>query len=122
MRVEAGRNSLDSIHGLVSDDPGARSIPVFLSMKPLRLLSMISTFLLNYELDFNPWQSASLEALVVKNLPATAGDTEDAGSIPGLGRSPGGRHGKPLQNSCLGNPMGRGAWLAIVHSIAQIQT
>ena len=39
---------------------------------------------------------------VVKNLPANAGD---AGSIPGLGRSPGGGNGKPLQNSCLENPM-----------------
>ena len=115
MRVEVGRNSLDSIRGLVSDVPGARYIPVFVFMKPLRLLSMISTFFLNYELDFNPWQSASQEVLVVKNLPATAGDTEDASSIPGLGRSPGGRHGKPLQSSCLGNPMGRGAWWAIVH-------
>ena len=122
MRVEVGRNSLDSIRGLVSDVPGARYISVFVSMKPLRLLSMISTFFLNYELDFNPWQSASQEVLVVKNLPATAGDTEDASSIPGLGRSPGGRHGKPLQSSCLGNPMGRGAWWAIVHRISQIQT
>ena len=53
MRVEVGRNSLDSIRGLVSDVPGARYISVFVSMKPLRLLSMISTFFLNYELDFN---------------------------------------------------------------------
>ena len=41
----------------------------------------------------------------VKNLPAIAGDTRDAGSIPGLGRSPGGGHGNPLQYSCLGNSM-----------------
>ena len=40
--------------------------------------------------------------LVVKNLPASAGDT---GLIPGLGRSPGEGHGYPLQDSCLGNPM-----------------
>ena len=43
--------------------------------------------------------------LVVKNLPANAGDVRDAGSIPGLGRSPGGGHGNPFQNSCLENPM-----------------
>ena len=49
-------------------------------------------------------------ALVVKNLPANAGDVIDAGSIPGLGRSPGGGHGNPLQYSCLENPMDRGAW------------
>ena len=44
-----------------------------------------------------------------------AGDTGDASSIPGLGRSPGGGHDKPLQCSCLENPMDRGAWWAIVH-------
>ena len=46
--------------------------------------------------------------LVVKNLPANAGDIKDAGSIPGLGRSPGERHGTSLQYSCLKNPMNRG--------------
>ena len=45
--------------------------------------------------------------LVVKNLPASAGDISDMGSIPGLGRSPGGGHGKPLQDSCLENPHGQ---------------
>ena len=46
---------------------------------------------------------------VVKNPPANAGDTRDAGSISGSGRSPGGGHGNPLQYSCLENPMDRGA-------------
>ena len=46
---------------------------------------------------------------VVKNPPANAGDTGDVGSIPGLGRSLGGRNSNPLQYSCLGNPMDRGA-------------
>ena len=55
---------------------------------------------------------ASYVVLMVKNLPANAGDTRDTGSIPGLGRSPGGGNGNPLQHSCLGNPMDRGAWLA----------
>ena len=41
----------------------------------------------------------------------------DLGSIPGLGRSPGGQHGNPLQNSCLENPMDRGAWQATVHRV-----
>ena len=40
----------------------------------------------------------------------SAGDTEDAGSIPGLARSPAEDNGKPLQSSCLENPMDRGAW------------
>ena len=49
---------------------------------------------------------ASLVAQIVKNLPANTGDMRDMGSIPGLGRSPGGGHGNPLQNSCLKNPHG----------------
>ena len=56
---------------------------------------------------------------VVKNPPANAGDTGDTGSIPGLGRSPEGGHGNPLQYSCLGNSMDRGAWWAAVHGIAE---
>ena len=44
---------------------------------------------------------------MAKNLPANAGD---AGSIPRIGRSPGGRNGNPLQYSCLENPTARGAW------------
>ena len=60
--------------------------------------------------------------LVVKNLSANAGDLRDVGSIPGYGRSPGGGNGNPLQYSCLGNPMERRAWRAIVHKIAKGQT
>jgi len=59
---------------------------------------------------------------VVKNSPANSGDAGDMGSIPGLGRSPGGGNGSPLQYSCLGNPIDRGAWLATVHGIAKSQT
>ena len=47
---------------------------------------------------------------VVKNLPANVGDARDVGSVPGLGRYPGGGNGNPLQYSCLENPMDRGAW------------
>ena len=61
-------------------------------------------------------------ALAVKNLPANAGDTRDAGSIPGLGRSPGEGHSNPLQYSFLENPMDRGAWPATVHRVAESQT
>ena len=50
---------------------------------------------------------ASLVVLVVKNLPANAGDSRDVGSIPESGRSPGGGHGNPLQYSCLKNPHGQ---------------
>ena len=50
---------------------------------------------------------ASQVGLVVKNLPANAGDIRDMSSIPGLGRIPGGGHGHPLQYSCLENPHGQ---------------
>ena len=53
--------------------------------------------------------------LVVKILPANAGDIRDRGLIPGLGRFPGEGPGNPLQDSCLENPMNRGAWQATVH-------
>ena len=59
---------------------------------------------------------------MVENLPANAGDTGDAGSIPGLGRSPGGGNGNPLQSSCLENPRDRGAWRATVHGVAKLDT
>ena len=61
-------------------------------------------------------------ALVIKNLPANAGDVRDVGSIPGLGRSPAGGHGNPLQYSCLKNPMDRGARWAAVHGVIKSQT
>ena len=51
-----------------------------------------------------------------KNLSANAGD---AGSVPGLGRSPGGGNGNLFQYSCLGNSMDRGAWQATVHGLAK---
>ena len=65
---------------------------------------------------------ASQVVLVVKNLSANAGDTRHSGLIPGLGRSPGGGHGNPLESSCLKNPMDRGAWRAMVHRVAKSQT
>ena len=53
---------------------------------------------------------------MIKNPPA---DIEDVGLIPGFGRSPGGKNGNPLQYSCLGNPIDRGAWWAIVHGVTK---
>ena len=58
-------------------------------------------------------------ALVVKNLPANAGDARNTGSIPGSGRSPGLGNGNPLQYSCLENSMDRGAWQATVYGGAE---
>ena len=65
---------------------------------------------------------ASQLALVVKNLPVSAGDLRDAGLIPGSGRSPGGGHGNPLQCPCLENLIDRGAWQTTVHGVAKHQT
>ena len=55
-------------------------------------------------------------AQLVKNPPV---DTGDAGSVPGLGRSPGNGNGNPLHYPCLGYPMDRGAWWATVHRVAK---
>ena len=65
---------------------------------------------------------ASQVVLVVENPPASVGDLRDAGSVPGLGRSPEGGYGNPLQYSCLVNPMDRGAWRATVHRVTKSQT
>ena len=67
-------------------------------------------------------QQASQLALVVKNLPSSAEDVRDEGSIPGSGRSPDGGHGNPLQYSCLENPIDRGAGQATVHEVVKSQT
>ena len=74
--------------------------------------------------DFFGGRVSSQVVLVVKSMPhnATAGDPRDVGSVPGLGRSPGGGHGNPLQYSCLENPMDKGAWWATVHRVTKNQT
>ena len=65
-------------------------------------------------MDRGAWQ-----ATVVKNPPANASDIRDMGSIPGSGRSPGGRNAYPLQYSCLGNPVDRGDWQATAQGITK---
>ena len=65
---------------------------------------------------------ASQVPLVVKNPSANAGDVRDMGSIPGLGRSLREGNGYPFRDSCLENPMDRGAWQATVHGVAKSQT
>ena len=59
---------------------------------------------------------------MAKNPPANTGDAGDSGLIPRLGRSHGGGNGKPLQHSCLGNPMDRGAQRATVHRVSKSWT
>ena len=65
---------------------------------------------------------ASQVVLVVKTLPANAGDIRDADLIPGSERSPGGGHGNPVQYSCLENPRDGGAWWAAVYGVTQSRT
>ena len=65
---------------------------------------------------------ASQLALVVKKLPANAGDARDVVSIPGFGSSAGGGNSHPLPYSCLENPIDRGTWWAMVHRVAKSQT
>ena len=60
-----------------------------------------------------------LGGTVVKNMPANARDSGDAGSIPGLERSPEEGNGNPLQHSCLENAMDREAWQATVHGVTK---
>ena len=57
---------------------------------------------------------------MVKNPLAKAGDIRDVGLIPGLGKVPGVGNGNSLQYSCLGNPMGRGAWWATVMGLQRV--
>ena len=59
------------------------------------------------------------QTLMVKNLPANAGDKGDRSLIPGLGRSPGEVNENSLQYSCLGNPMDRATWRAPFHGVTK---
>ena len=67
----------------------------------------------NIPLYGRPWW------LLVKNPPARAGDV---GSVPGLGRYPGEGNHNPVQYSCLGNPMDRGAWRPMIHRVTKSWT
>ena len=71
-------------------------------------------------LDTQTWTSQV--SLVVKNLPAKAGDLRDADSIPGSRRSSGVENGNALQYSCLENPMERGVWWTSVHRVKKSWT
>ena len=82
----------------------------FFSFEKYALLPIQSLHSNNTLLGFSPWSSG-------KESTCNAGDAEDSGLIPGLGRSPGGGHGNPFQYSCLENPMHRGPWWARVHRV-----
>ena len=73
------------------------------------LRSLTAPSNLHYSFESFLYEIPSQVALVVKNMPANAGNAGDAGLIPGLKRSPEKGNGNPLQYSCLGNPMNRAA-------------
>ena len=80
-----------------------------------------------YLIDLSPQYGASQVALVVKkktrkHSTANTGDIKRCEFDPGSGRSLGGGHSNPLQYSCLGNPMHKGAWWATDHKVAKNQT
>ena len=91
--------------------------PIFHVLKAESMEVPLSIFLSLYAPS-----GAPQAALVVKNLPANAGDVWDVGSVPGLGRSPGGGHGHSLQYSCLKNPLDRGTRQATVNGAAKSWT
>ena len=72
--------------------------------------------------SINVWYMRPQVVLVVKILPATAGEVRDVGSILWSGRSPGGGNGNAFQYSCPENPMHRGAWWATVHRVTESDT
>ena len=72
-------------------------------------------------LYFPVGRKASQVVLAIKKLPANAGDARD-GFSPWVGKIPGGGNGNPLQYSCPGNPMDRGAWHAALHGVTKSQT
>ena len=84
-----------------------------------------SWYILNARPLFDMWFAnirSSQVVLVVKNLPANAGDTGDVGSIPGSERCPGVSNVNPIHYSCLENSKDRSAWQATVHGVAKSQT
>ena len=85
-------------------------------------LLIYRSFPFNFLIDSGYKSLSSQVALVVKNLPANAGDARDLGLIPGSGKSPGVGNGNPFQYSCLENPMDREAWQATVHRVAELDT
>ena len=98
------------------------SLCPFLYQNLLYKKAIKGTHSLDTQVTFNSLKWASQVVLVVKNTPANAENPEDAGLIPGSGRSPGGGNGNLLQCFCLGNSRDSGAWWATVHELEKSQT
>ena len=111
--------------GILASRPGIEPTPhaleseVLTTGPPRKSLTISLLLFLPFPV-FDKWTSQVV--LVVKNPLANAGDLRGAGLSPGSGRSPGGGHGNTLQDSCLENPMDRGAWQATVYEVAKSWT
>ena len=111
--------------GILASRPGVEPTPhaleseVLTTGPPRKSLTISLLLFLPFPV-FDKWTSQVV--LVVKNPLANAGDLRGAGLTPGSERSPGGGHGNTLQDSCLENPMNRGTWRALVHSVAKSRT
>ena len=95
-----------------------RFYPTLIRMTMKNLIFWVFASVARMWRNWNPW-------LLLEGFPGgdcNAGDLRDTGSVPELGRSPGGGHGNPLQYSCLENPMDRGAWWATVRRVAKSRT
>ena len=92
------------------------------SLIPLFPLFIVPNLIPSPNLPFKYLPTRGFPMVKWQSPPASAGDTGDDGSIPGSGRSPGGGNDNPLQYSCLGSPMDRGAWQATVHEVAKSDT
>ena len=68
---------------------------------------------------YSPWGHKQSDMTELLSISCNAGHLRDEGLTPGSGRSPGGKYGKPLQYSCLENPMDRGDWRATVHGVTK---
>ena len=88
-------------------------------MQGAQVQSLVGELRSHIPLSQENWVRVAQGPLVVKNLPANAGDIRDVGLIPGSGRSPGGGHGNPFQSSCLENPLDRGARWATVRGVSE---
>ena len=83
----------------------------------------IDPFFPSYESELSNFSMHNGHWVAFQDVPyLPMGHLRDVGSIPALGRSPGGWHGNPLQCSCLESPMDRGAWQATVHGVPECQT
>ena len=92
------------------------SVTSYQAPLPQRKISSLSRFSKRYLLKYGGGFPGGASG---KEPSCNVGDTRDMGSIPELGRSPGGGHGNPLQYSCLENPIDREAWWATVHRVAE---